>query len=161
MQEKARREWLPDFPFVKVEVVSASDLPAGDLDGSSDPYVVVQMGSASTQTQVVPKNLNPVFAHKAILPLCREGESLRVTCWDYDYLRADDFLGKAALSVAEMLREEGVEYTAVLPLARPANAADPGGSSWLSQGSVKIKLTRCVRDAREQGRGQSGGAVGA
>ena len=134
VKERAAQEWVPDNPFLNLSIESASDLPAADMDGKSDPYVIVRMGKASSQTPVIPKNLNPTFHHRAVLPLCPEGTPMRISCWDYDFMQSDDLLGTATLDVSEICKESNQEYTVNVPLKR-------------ENGEMKcelvLKLSRC------------------
>uniref|UniRef100_A0A7S1T598 C2 domain-containing protein n=1 Tax=Tetraselmis chuii TaxID=63592 RepID=A0A7S1T598_9CHLO len=133
----AATQWVPAYsPSLKVEIVEARDLAASDLDGSSDPYCFITYGSASTQTQVVPKDLNPNFAHKAIMPLRKREDKLRLSCMDYDFLRSDDPLGSAEVDVGSLLSEAGKEVEVWVRLhgARP--------DMFSSEGEVLLRLSR-------------------
>jgi len=137
VRKLAATQWVPAYsPSLKVEIVEARDLSASDLDGSSDPYCFLVYGSASTQTQVVPKNLNPTFAHKAVMPLRKPGELLKLKCMDYDFLRSDDPLGGAEVDVAKLLPEDGkeVEVWVKLQGARP--------DMFAGEGEVLLRLSR-------------------
>jgi hypothetical protein len=58
---------LPISPYnqqlfrIKVHIYQAVGLPPSDPNGSSDPFVVVRIGSRQTRTQVVPKTLMPGY----------------------------------------------------------------------------------------------------
>ena len=133
MKKRAAQEWVPDTPYLKVSIESARDLPSADMDGSSDPYVIVRMGKASSQTPVVPKNLNPTWHHRAILPLYPEGTPMRISCWDYDFMQPDDLLGTATLDVSSILPEMGKEVSVTVPLKRESGEM---------KGEIYMKITR-------------------
>ena len=44
-----------------IEVISASDLPSADIQGSSDPYCKIKCGSFKQQTKAIQNDLNPVW----------------------------------------------------------------------------------------------------
>ena len=46
---------------VQIEVISATGIPAADLNGKSDPYVVVKFGPRTLKTRSISKTLNPVW----------------------------------------------------------------------------------------------------
>jgi len=153
VQDSAAMDWVPDIPYIKVEVIGAKGLKAADLDGKSDPYCIVRLGKASTQTEVVSKSLNPVWNHKAILPLLSKGTLLKVNCWDYDFLRKDDELGSATLDISTVLLTEGQEYSVDLKLHGNGDEA-PG-----KLGEVTLKLTR-IGDHKDIPDGMDDGSMG-
>ena len=79
--------------------VQARNLPAADFGftgkGSSDPYVVIKIGSSSFQTSCQVKTLNPVWgpAHSCDLLVYHMEQHVFVEVWDSDLVTADDLLG--------------------------------------------------------------------
>jgi hypothetical protein len=51
----------------QVTVLRATGLPAADITGRSDPYVVLSVGDSSARTRVVNQELNPVWNETHIL----------------------------------------------------------------------------------------------
>lgn len=51
----------------QVTVQRATGLPAADITGRSDPYVVLSMGDSSASTRVINQELNPVWNETHIL----------------------------------------------------------------------------------------------
>ena len=50
------------FPgTVVITVISVDNVPVADLNGKSDPYVTVEIGSKKQKTTVKKKELNPVY----------------------------------------------------------------------------------------------------
>ncbi|CAE7171106.1 esyt2-b [Symbiodinium pilosum] len=80
-------------------VLEARNLPAADFGftgkGSSDPYVVIKIGSSSFQTSCQVKTLNPVWgpAHSCDLLVYHMEQHVFVEVWDSDLVTADDLLG--------------------------------------------------------------------
>jgi len=95
---------------LKVEVFEARDLLSKDLNGKSDPYVVLKLGRQKHQTSVIPKTLNPnwgglIFEFEVVDPT----DFLYVSVWDKDMI-GKDFLGKTKFPLIDLLphnEEEG------------------------------------------------------
>lgn len=108
---------------VLVELKSASDLPAGDSNGLSDPFVYIQgwkgLSSKSSESlstgeiQAKSKNLykseaklktlNPVWNEACYLPFMRSSDSIVLTIVDQDVLTANSILGQVSRRVRMML----------------------------------------------------------
>lgn len=82
----------------KISVISGNQLPIGDPNGSSDPYVVVyQNCHAKIQvgmTNAVPQNLNPVWNYSCTCHGIR-GMKFLFEIFDYDRMGPHDKMGKA------------------------------------------------------------------
>ena len=107
--------------------MECSDLPAGDVEGSSDPYVMIVWDSvdiqeeasrffrlmanhAWPQTRYKAKTLNPKWKGEKISIVVGNDDQevgveamLLVTVWDYDFASADDWLGSVSLNLNELL----------------------------------------------------------
>ena len=53
---------------VTIKVVSVSNVPVADANGSSDPYVIITVGKTEQKTSEKSNNLNPVFNESIALP---------------------------------------------------------------------------------------------
>ena len=70
---------------VTVRVVRATGLLAGDKNGSSDPYVVVQSaGGKKAKTSVKKKTLDPEWDETLELSVLDAAAPLSFTVWDHD-----------------------------------------------------------------------------
>ena len=90
-----------------VEVVGARNLKAMDRNGSSDPYLTLQLGENTltrVKTKVVSKNLNPLWKRRfeLLLPSHEDALVLHVQVWDHDVFGADDLIGQMTLPVAAL-----------------------------------------------------------
>jgi len=87
--------------IVKLNINSASNLPARDLWGTSDPYVCVSIGESHGRTKVIDKNLNPEW-NETIYLMVRDADSqkLLVRLADKDMIGSDDALGMTMLPMA-------------------------------------------------------------
>jgi hypothetical protein len=104
--------------IVTVRVVAGKGLKAMDRGGTSDPYVVVQIGEKSKdakkkcQTKVVQKNLNPSFNETFELWSSKSeiaSETVRVLVFDKDLLGADDLIGQVTLPLASAVEQGTVQ----------------------------------------------------
>jgi hypothetical protein len=85
------------------------------VGGSSDPYVVANIGESSGETPVVWGTTSPVW--DATFPLyvrCVEADVLRLRVFDKNNLLADKDLGAAMVKVSALLEAGGQPLT--LPL---------------------------------------------
>jgi Ca2+-dependent lipid-binding protein len=125
--------------------IECSDLPAGDVEGSSDPYVMfvwdsvditqgthnlrkniqkVFTGQIWPTTNYISKTLNPKWKGKEI-SLVSNGDSvgseamLFVTVMDFDFGFKDDCLGTLALNVKELISMKDGENRKQVAFDRP------------------------------------------
>lgn len=125
--EEARRRFLKS-PFLgaeyqrrltigrlKVNVVEATNLPAADLGGTSDPYVMLtltgrnkwnqewdQNRQQAWRSKVVKKNLSPRFHEETTFFVNRFDTILRVEVYDSDLQTSDDLLGSLEIQLADL-----------------------------------------------------------
>jgi len=71
---------------------------------SSDPYVKVKCGALSFQTPTKYKSLSPDFHFEIAIPIYDQlRQSLLFQLFDEDFMKGDDFLGKASVAVRDMI----------------------------------------------------------
>ena len=104
-------------------------LKATDWNGSSDPYVVLRLASApetsKTQTDVVSKNVNPVWKETLDLTsLHIDSESVLVSVFDKDVL-ADDFIGSVAVPLCDLIDSQSAAATPGTRESRTAAGPPP------------------------------------
>ena len=111
--EQARRQYL------LLTLVEAATLKVGDLNGLSDPYCMIRVGTHNFRTRTISETLNPVWNYSlrvyelvddvtAPLRLYRETcgqETLHLQVWDEDTFSTDDFLGEVSIPLYQTLRE--------------------------------------------------------
>ena len=90
-----------------VKVCQARDLLAADSNGSSDPYVRIQIGDDienAVQTKHLNKTLDPVWNETFNLYVSRENRAKTVTfeVFDRDMIGQDDSLGKFSIGLPSL-----------------------------------------------------------
>ena len=128
---------------VTVQALSAKNLPAKDIGGSSDPYVKIVAGKATTKSKTVMKQLNPVWNETLQLEHVDvhdiESKTLKVEVWDWDRFKPNDLIGRAEIDLA------AVDCHAVAPKALELHLEGTRGASL----SITLKVERemAARDA--------------
>lgn len=101
---------------LSVTVISADDLPAADLMGKSDPFVILTMKKSQTKnkTRVVNESLNPVW-NQTFDFLVEDGlhDMLMLEVWDHDTF-GKDYMGRCILTLTRVILEG--EYSDSFPL---------------------------------------------
>ena len=88
-----------------VTVIRGRNLTAMDSGVSSDPYVVVQVGSQTKKTWPKLKTLNPEWNEKMefkISPDDRINADIIFQCFDKDLLGHDDDMGRFTIPIREV-----------------------------------------------------------
>ncbi|KAF3939879.1 hypothetical protein ABW19_dt0208749 [Dactylella cylindrospora] len=83
-----------------IKIVEAEDLKACDINGFSDPYVVLgdEYHKRLAKTRVVYSNLNPRF--EETVEITTTGPVLlTATIWDYDTVGEHDYVGRASIKL--------------------------------------------------------------
>ncbi|GMH30684.1 hypothetical protein Nepgr_032527 [Nepenthes gracilis] len=101
---------------LSVTVISAQDLPAVDLIGKADPFVVLKMKKSETRnkTRVVNDSLEPVW-NQTFDFLVEDGlhDMLILEVWDHDTF-GKDYMGRCILTLTRAILEG--EYNDSIPL---------------------------------------------
>ena len=104
---------------LKLLLRKAHGLDSADLNGFSDPYVILQCAGQSRKSSIKPKTLNPVwneefeFGDLSMAELVASG--LTLTVYDCDNPARpdkDDSLGETHISLQWMSDEDGKDYVA-------------------------------------------------
>ncbi|KAI3764250.1 hypothetical protein L2E82_14256 [Cichorium intybus] len=88
--------------LIKVNVVKGTNLAVRDMM-TSDPYVILSLGSQSVKTRVIKSSLNPVWNEKLMLSIPNTMPPLRVIVYDRDTFKADDFMGDAEIDIQPLV----------------------------------------------------------
>ena len=108
---------------VRISLIRAANLRAGDSDGLSDPYMKLKLGGMTEVSAVVKKTLNPRFDWDCTFGFEDRtfafAATLKIEAWDHDFgLSLDDKLGHGTLQLAEFaaLLIEGVRVERTVAL---------------------------------------------
>uniref|UniRef100_A0A4W3JUH3 Fer-1-like protein 4 n=1 Tax=Callorhinchus milii TaxID=7868 RepID=A0A4W3JUH3_CALMI len=88
--------------LIRIYVVKATNLAPADLNGKSDPYIVVKVGEhvQDSKERYIPKQLNPVFGEEFEItvefPLETE---LTVSIFDHDMVGKDNLIGETKIDL--------------------------------------------------------------
>ena len=88
--------------LLKVRVIKGTNLPAKDIM-SSDPYVVVRIGTQKVRSRTVKRNLNPVWDDELTLGVPNDTPKLKVELLDKDRFSKDELLGDAEVDLQPLL----------------------------------------------------------
>ncbi|XP_033512463.1 probable ADP-ribosylation factor GTPase-activating protein AGD11 isoform X1 [Nicotiana tomentosiformis] len=88
--------------LIKVNVVRGTNLAVRDVV-TSDPYVILSLGSQSVKTRVIKNNLNPVWNEKLMLSIPENVPPLKVLVYDKDTFTTDDFMGEAEIDIQPLV----------------------------------------------------------
>ncbi|XP_078439664.1 synaptotagmin-5-like [Wolffia australiana] len=102
--------------ILSVTVLSAEDLPAMDVMGKADPFVMLQMKKAEmkNKTRVVTDNLNPAW-NQTFDFVVEDGlhEMLILEIWDHDTF-GKDYMGRCIMTLTRVILEG--DFTDSFPL---------------------------------------------
>ncbi|XP_072101066.1 fer-1-like protein 4 isoform X1 [Mobula birostris] len=88
--------------LVRVYIVKATNLAPTDLNGKSDPYIVVKIGEQMQDSaeRYIPKQLNPVFGEVFEMTVAFPVETeLTVSIFDHDMVGKNDLIGETKLDL--------------------------------------------------------------
>eukprot|EP01111_Echinosteliopsis_oligospora_P000162 TRINITY_DN10151_c0_g1_i1.p1 TRINITY_DN10151_c0_g1~~TRINITY_DN10151_c0_g1_i1.p1 ORF type:complete len:276 (-),score=72.27 TRINITY_DN10151_c0_g1_i1:13-840(-) len=91
---------------ITITAVSAKNLVAADMNGYSDPYCTINRGSvynanSQDKSQIIKKNLNPVWNYKSRQWTFDSTDEFLVTVWDHDKIGSDDYLGETIIKITQ------------------------------------------------------------
>lgn len=98
-----RMEGMVEFiGMLKVKVMKGTNLAIRDIK-TSDPYVVLSLGTQTAQTTVMKSNLNPVWNEELMLSVPEQYGPLKLKVFDHDMFSADDIMGEADIDLQPLL----------------------------------------------------------
>jgi hypothetical protein len=119
---------------LRVNVIKGRDLAAKDRGGTSDPYLVVSLGSARESTPTISKTLNPDWNVTFELPISGV-PLLECVCWDRDRF-GRDYMGEFDIPLEEIFAEGETQHQ--------VHAVDTCGSSIGKRIKANIILAEMV-----------------
>ncbi|KAL6604537.1 hypothetical protein ACP70R_042964 [Stipagrostis hirtigluma subsp. patula] len=88
--------------ILNVKVIGGTNLAIRDMS-SSDPYVVLTLGSQKAQTSVINGNLNPVWNEELKFSVPQQYGPLKLQVFDHDMVSKDDLMGEAEIDLQTMI----------------------------------------------------------
>jgi len=88
---------------LRINVIKARNLAPKDKSGTSDPYLVVSLGTSRQSTPSVSKTLNPEWNTSFDMPL-GEVPLVECTCWDKDRF-SKDYMGEFDIAVEDIFAD--------------------------------------------------------
>jgi len=89
---------------LKLEVLEAKNLKAGDIGGTSDPYCNIKFDDKTEKTSTIKSTVNPVWNEKFKFAVKTGNEILEIDIMDYDFMSTDDSIGKVKVPLS-LLRD--------------------------------------------------------
>lgn len=85
--------------ILTVHVVEARDLKPMDMDGVSDPFVILRIENQQIETNYKKSTLAPVWNESFTFDIVHGREPLQVTVMDKDTFGKDDFEGQTEVNL--------------------------------------------------------------
>jgi hypothetical protein len=88
-------------PKITVHVIEAQNLVPMDLNGKSDPYCSLTLGSVNHKTSAQQKTINPVWSNEIFdFEIPKDMNTpLVIDIWDWDLVGSNDKMGQVAISL--------------------------------------------------------------
>lgn len=127
-----------------VRVIEAKNIRPMDPNGSSDPYVKLQLGKQRFKTKVMKKSLNPSWCEEFTFKVDDLKEKLVVSVLDEDKYFNDDFIGQIKVPVNQVFEAEdqslGTSWYSLEPKNKKAKNKDCGIPPILSSLSLYLSM---------------------
>ncbi|EKX46192.1 hypothetical protein GUITHDRAFT_163003 [Guillardia theta CCMP2712] len=112
-------EWKLDIKLIGGKELLPKDTVSAGTYGtafihSSDPYVVMSVGPQQVKSQTIQKNLNPEWNETLTLKFSDRMNDLNVEVFDEDVNDDDDLIGKAKISLMDLVEDKPKMITAKL-----------------------------------------------
>ncbi|XP_073139548.1 C2 and GRAM domain-containing protein At1g03370-like isoform X1 [Henckelia pumila] len=104
-----------------VRVIEARNIRALDPNGSSDPYVKLQLGRQKFRTKVLKKCLNPSWCEEFTFKVDDLKEKLVISVLDEDKYFNDDFIGKVKVPISQVFEAKDISLGTSWYTLRPKN----------------------------------------
>jgi len=90
---------------LQIRLFAGKDLMAKDLNGKSDPYLLLFYAGTKFKSKTIRKSLSPTWDEEIIVPFTT-GENLILQCWDWDFIGSDDFMGEIVIPASILANSE-------------------------------------------------------
>jgi len=92
---------------LKIQLIRGSGLPAKDINGLSDPYVIFTCGNQTVKSRTKLKTLTPEWNETLMLYIEHIADPLILDCYDFDKFTVDDYIGKNSLDLRTIIKSLG------------------------------------------------------
>ncbi|KAK1360452.1 putative ADP-ribosylation factor GTPase-activating protein AGD11 [Heracleum sosnowskyi] len=96
--------------LIKIKKVKGSNLAVRDMR-TSDPYLVLSLGSQSVKTNAIKNSLNHVWKEMFMLSIPDDVPPLKVHVYDEDMFTTDDYMGEAEIDIQPLVTAAKVADT--------------------------------------------------
>lgn len=131
-----------------VNIIEASYLPSKDLNGYSDPFIRIKVGSHKAKGLVVEKNLHPVFNEEFLFKVQPEkNDELSIKIYDSDRF-SKEMIARCKVKVADLLSKPENSWVGWFDLVHPSTLAPLRGSRlYMKLKLNKVSYSKQQRDA--------------
>eukprot|EP01012_Entosiphon_sulcatum_P028330 TRINITY_DN3423_c1_g1_i1.p1 TRINITY_DN3423_c1_g1~~TRINITY_DN3423_c1_g1_i1.p1 ORF type:complete len:2211 (+),score=349.52 TRINITY_DN3423_c1_g1_i1:64-6696(+) len=102
------------MPSLLVTLQRATGLPAADVGGTSDPFVVFSLAGFEQRSSVQKKTLNPEWNEDYLMPVSDPEEALHCDVFDYDAIGRNDRLGGCKVRIDQLVMGRPKEFCLLL-----------------------------------------------
>ncbi|ORZ39811.1 C2 domain-containing protein [Catenaria anguillulae PL171] len=130
---------------LKITCLSGENLYNCDRYFSQDPYVQFTLGTAFARTSILRGGgTNVTWAETVEVMVhpkhSRNEDTIKVECWDHDFLKRDDLIGKGVFDVSKLiLSTTSTSSEGLVQLTRQSK--DKEGAGEVDAGKVKVQVT--------------------
>ncbi|KAI4319226.1 hypothetical protein MLD38_032853 [Melastoma candidum] len=122
--------------LLRIHVKRGVNLAVRDVN-SSDPYVVVKMGSQRLKTRVIKKDVNPEWKEDLTLSVSDPSLSVKLTVYDHDTFTKDDKMGEAEFDIRPFIDALKMDLHC-FPNGTVVTRIQPGRDNCLSEESCIV-----------------------
>jgi hypothetical protein len=115
----------PQTSVLNFKIESANGLAAMDIGGTSDPYVIIKVGSHEQRTQTQLKTLTPTWNQSFEFLVYSLSDEVVLDMYDWDKLSEDDWMGQVRMgTIAKLVNEYPEVSTEGVTLTQPLTGQD-------------------------------------
>ncbi len=94
---------------MEIKLLEARELKAMDFDGTSDPYIIFELGGKKLTSSYKAETLDPVWNEEYSFPVTTRNMVLNVEVWSKDAYAQHDFEGSVKIHLSELQDQKKVD----------------------------------------------------